>query len=140
MKQFFRTKYSWNSVYHHFQKWSKHGSWERAWSALLQKYRGVLDMSSVQLDGTHTPAKRGGQAVGYQGRKKCRTSNGLNDHIKVIETSLDELVRQDESLNQQSRLLQTVTGIGKVLCWNLLYKTNGFRSISDPVRWPVTLV
>ena len=34
-------------------------------------------MSSVQLDGTHTPAKRGGQAVGHQGRKKCRTSNIL---------------------------------------------------------------
>jgi transposase len=77
MKQFFRTKYSWNSVYHHFQKWCKDGSWERAWSALLQKYRSALDMSSVQLDGTHTPAKRGGEAVGYQGRRKCRTSNML---------------------------------------------------------------
>ena len=34
-------------------------------------------MSSVQLDGTHTPTKRGGEAVGYQGRKKCKTSNML---------------------------------------------------------------
>jgi len=34
-------------------------------------------MSSVQLDGTHTPTKRGGQAVGYQGRKKGKTSNML---------------------------------------------------------------
>ena len=34
-------------------------------------------MSSVQLDGTHTPAKRGGEAVAYQGRKKCKTSNML---------------------------------------------------------------
>ena len=34
-------------------------------------------MSSVQLDGTHTPTKRGGSAVGYQGRKKCKTSNML---------------------------------------------------------------
>lgn len=41
-------------------------------------------------------------------------------------------MKQDESLNQQSKLLRTVTGIGKVLCWNLLYKTNGFISISDP--------
>ncbi len=29
-------------------------------------------MSSVQLDGSHTPAKRGGQAVGYQGGKNVR--------------------------------------------------------------------
>ena len=34
-------------------------------------------MSSIQLDGTHTPSKRGGEAVGYQGRKKCKTSNML---------------------------------------------------------------
>jgi len=34
-------------------------------------------MSSIQLDGTHTPVKRGGQAVGYQSRKKCKTSNML---------------------------------------------------------------
>ncbi len=27
-------------------------------------------MSSIQLDGTHTPVKRGGQAVAYQGSKK----------------------------------------------------------------------
>ena len=34
-------------------------------------------MSSVQLDGTHTPAKRGCEAVAYKGRKKCKTSNML---------------------------------------------------------------
>ncbi len=34
-------------------------------------------MSSIQLHGTHTPVKRGGQAVAYQGRKKSKTSNML---------------------------------------------------------------
>ena len=77
MKQFFRCKYSWQSVYFHFQKWSKDGSWEKIWQSLLEKYKTLLDMSSVQLDGTHTPTKRGGEAVGYQGRKKCKTSNML---------------------------------------------------------------
>ena len=32
----------------------------------------------MQLDGTHTPTKRNGEAVDYQGRKKCKTSNMLN--------------------------------------------------------------
>lgn len=77
MKQFFRVQYRWQSVYHHFQKWSKDGSWERVWCIVLNKHKQLLDMSSIQLDGTHTPAKRGGQAVGYQGRKKCKTSNML---------------------------------------------------------------
>jgi len=29
------------------------------------------------LDGTHTPAKRGGESVAYQGRKKSKTTNSL---------------------------------------------------------------
>ena len=75
MKQFFRIKYSWQSVYHHYQKWCKDGSCQVIWQALLSKYKHVLDMSSIQLDGTHTPTKRGGEAVAYQGRKKSKTSN-----------------------------------------------------------------
>ena len=77
MKQFFRTKYKWQSVYYHYQKWSKDGSLERLWMIVLSKYKYLLDMSSIQLDGTHTPAKRGGESVDYQGRKKCKTSNML---------------------------------------------------------------
>lgn len=34
-----------------------------------------LYMSSVQLDRTHTLAKRGCEAVAYQGRKSCKISN-----------------------------------------------------------------
>lgn len=77
MKQFFNVKYNWNSVYYHFQKCCKDGSWQKIWESLLNKHKSLLDMSSVQLNGTHTPAKRGGQAVAYQGRKKCKTSNML---------------------------------------------------------------
>ena len=77
MKQFFRTKYKWQSVYYHFQKWCKDGSREIVWNKALEKHKGILDLSSIQLDGTHTPSKRGGEAVAYQGRKKCNTSNML---------------------------------------------------------------
>lgn len=31
----------------------------------------------MHIDGSHTPAKKGGAAVGYQGRKACKTSNSL---------------------------------------------------------------
>jgi transposase len=77
IKQFFREKYSWQSVYYHFQKWSKDGSWEIIWTKVLHKYKHLLDMSNIQLEGTHTPTKRVGEAVGYQGRGKCKTSNML---------------------------------------------------------------
>lgn len=78
IKEFFPAhEYSWNSVYHHYQKWSKAGVWEQIWAKLLDTHRADIDMSSVQLDRSHTPVKRGGMQVGYQGRKKTKTSNLL---------------------------------------------------------------
>ena len=68
---------SWNTVYYHFRKWSKDKSWKQMWTKLLSLHKTTLDMSSVQLDGSHTPAKRGGEAVAYQHRKKSKTTNAL---------------------------------------------------------------
>jgi transposase len=78
MKEFFGdADYSWNSVFTHFNNWSKAGCWEVIWLNLLKSNYAFLDMSSVELDGSHTPAKNGGDAVGYQGRKACKTTNAL---------------------------------------------------------------
>lgn len=68
---------SWESVYYHFNKWSKDGSWQRVWVELLRSNHKHLDLSSVQIDGSHTVAKRGGEAIGYQGRKASKTTNSL---------------------------------------------------------------
>ena len=47
------------------------------WLNLLRQNEAHLDCSSVQLDGRHPPAKNGGAAVGYQARKKARTTTAL---------------------------------------------------------------
>ena len=52
------------AVFHHYNKWSKKGEWKSLWLQLLDKHRSELDMSSVELDGSHTPAIRGGEEVG----------------------------------------------------------------------------
>jgi transposase len=78
MKELFgRHTISWQAVFYYFSKWSKDGSWYRLWTALLELNKRLLNMSSVQLDGSHTPVKRGGIAVAYQGRKKAKTTNML---------------------------------------------------------------
>ena len=56
---------------------SKADCWRTIWINILTKNRQFLDMSSVEFDGSHTPAKNGGDAVGYQGRKACNTTNTL---------------------------------------------------------------
>ncbi len=68
---------SWQSVYHHYRKWCKAGFWKECWIRFLGEHKRDLDLSSVDLDGSHTPAKRGGDAVEYQGRKKVKTTNSL---------------------------------------------------------------
>lgn len=65
------------AVYHHYRKWCKTGEWKSMWLGLLDKHRREFDMSSVDLDGSHTAALRGGEHVGYQGRKKRKTTNAL---------------------------------------------------------------
>lgn len=78
VKQFFREKIlSWNTVYHHYNEWSKDGCWRKIWLHILQNNHKYLDLSSIELDGSHTPAKNGGEAVGYQKRKSAKTSNAL---------------------------------------------------------------
>ena len=78
VKQFFdEDKLTWQGVYYHCNEWRKDGSWKRVWLHVLTLNKRFLDLSSIQLDGSHTPAKNGGQAVGYQGRKVARTTTSL---------------------------------------------------------------
>jgi hypothetical protein len=43
----------------------------------LRKYKSSFDLSVVNLDGSHSSRIRGGEEVGYQGRKKRKTTNAL---------------------------------------------------------------
>jgi transposase len=77
-KAFFTGKIlHWNSVYYYFNKWSKADCWKKTWIKILTTNLKQLDLSSIELDGSHTPCKNGGDAVGYQGRKAANTTNAL---------------------------------------------------------------
>lgn len=78
MREFFGfTRYSRESVYYHYNRWCKSEAWSKIYRELLKNKKQYLDMSSINLDGSHTPVKRGGEQVGYQGRKKTKTTNML---------------------------------------------------------------
>ncbi|MCL4863926.1 MAG: hypothetical protein KJZ93_31250, partial [Caldilineaceae bacterium] len=68
---------SWQAVYYHFRKWSADGSLEKVWQASIQTVQNDLDLSQLNLDGSHAMAKKGGESVAYQGRKRAKTSNIL---------------------------------------------------------------
>jgi transposase len=68
---------SWQAVYYHFSKWSADGSLDKVWQASVQTVQDDLDLSQLNLDGSHAIAKKGGESVAYQGRKRAKTSNIL---------------------------------------------------------------
>jgi len=66
-----------HAVYYHYRKWSKDGSLEQVWAHSITALEAELELSVLNLDGSHTIAKKGGESVTYQGRKKAKTSNIL---------------------------------------------------------------
>jgi transposase len=79
VEQFFtsKAKLSRSGVYHHYREWVRDGSFKTVWIELLKANHQLLDLSSMQLDGSHTLAKNGGEDIGYQRRKAARTTNAL---------------------------------------------------------------
>lgn len=72
-----RNEPSWQAVYYHFSKWSADGSLARVWQESVMRIKQTLDLTQLNLDGSHAIAKKGGESVSYQGRKRAKTSNIL---------------------------------------------------------------
>lgn len=68
---------SYHAICYHFRKWSRAGSLQKVWEQSILAVQEDLNFSELNLDGTHVVAKKGGESVSYQGRKKAKTSNIL---------------------------------------------------------------
>jgi len=68
---------TYQAFYYHFRKWSKDDSLFCVFKASMITIILQVNLTEINLDGTHTIAKKGGQAVGYQRRKRAKTSNIL---------------------------------------------------------------
>lgn len=73
----YKDSVKYGAIFHHFRKWVKDGSWCMVQQQIISQYKRLLNLSVALFDGSHSPAKRGGEQVAYQGRKKCKTSNTL---------------------------------------------------------------
>lgn len=56
----------------------------------------------------------------------------LKTQVKQIEAQIEQLVNASITLAPAYALMRSVPGAGKVLCWTLLAKTNGFTTITSP--------
>jgi transposase len=55
----------------------------------------------------------------------------LNEQIKAIEKQIQQLVNASHELAVPFGLITSVQGVGKVLAWHLLVRTNGFTTINS---------
>jgi transposase len=116
VESFFKAyKLSWQGVYYHFRKWSADGSWRKVWVALLAQHRQLLDLSSVQLDGSQSIAHNGGEAVGYQKRKAANSSNSLflADNQGLMLSCSSPVSGQHHDLYQIRQLFQELLALLK---------------------------
>lgn len=71
---------SYQAFYYHFRKWSSSEDIFYLLKASIVAISMHLDLSelipiAIGMDGTHTTAKKGGESVEYQHRKRAKTSN-----------------------------------------------------------------
>ncbi len=76
-KFFKKKKISYQTVFYHYNSWCKSVFFEKIYAALIVKHKKFIKLKIMNMDGTHTPAKKGGEEVAYQGRKQCKTTNLL---------------------------------------------------------------
>ena len=56
----------------------------------------------------------------------------IDKQTKVIEQKIEEIINEDPTLKNQAKLVRSVPGVGKVLSWIMIAKTEGFTKITDP--------
>lgn len=59
----------------------------------------------------------------------------LEKQIRIIEQSIVSLLKSDNALYKQVKLIQSIPGIGKILCWAIIAKTQGFTIIDSPRKF-----
>jgi transposase len=61
---------SYQVPYYHFRKWSQDGSLQRLFDASIISIKGELNLSELNLDGSHSAAKKGAKKLPIKGERK----------------------------------------------------------------------
>lgn len=59
----------------------------------------------------------------------------LTEKIKQTEKLITEVIEQNDMLKNQYQLMNAIPGVGPILSWNMLIKTNAFKSITNPRKF-----
>lgn len=59
-------------------------------------------------------------------------TQSIEKQIKALEIRIQQIIDENKTLNKQAKLIKSVPGVGKVLSWYMLAKTEGFTKITEP--------
>ena len=63
---------TWQNIYYHYAKWAKDGSFENLFNSTHQVFKDKLALECIQLDGSHTPSKKGVKMSSIKGEKNAK--------------------------------------------------------------------
>lgn len=89
---------------------------------LLTQQRDYTKMKALNLD----------KKLMQMSKKQVKL---LDIQITEIEDSIHAIIKEDKLLKQQDKLITSVPGVGKVLSWTILAKTEGFTKYDDPRKF-----
>lgn len=92
----------------------------------LIKTRTSMNVSNKELK--HLTNKK---LFGTVDQATNRMIKSINKEIILIEHKINELIKTDQRLNTIYGYITSVPGVGKVLAWNLIVKTNEFKTINN---------
>ncbi len=101
--------------------------------ALVAQRKRLMDIRTKLM----VPAKElellGNKTITEQVMKSTKQAvKSIDIQIAVVEKQIDSLIVSDEDMQQQFRYITSVQGVGKVLAWAMIIKTNEFKSINNP--------
>jgi transposase len=56
----------------------------------------------------------------------------IDIQVKKIECDIEKCIMDNCDLKKNAQLIRSVPGVGKVVCWTMLARTEGFTTITDP--------
>jgi hypothetical protein len=63
---------TWQNIYYHYNRWSLDGSFEKLFLSTHQVMKASLALECIQLDGSHTPSKKGVKMLNIKNAKSVK--------------------------------------------------------------------
>ena len=65
-------------------------------------------------------------------RRDIRRIETLEADLKEVQQEIHQLIMGDDQMREVFEFITSVPGVGKVLAWNLIARTNNFKKINNP--------